>query len=224
MDKGADLLQRHKTGWKGIANRYTCRKFYTSFYFLFSLILSVLLVVVFMFAKKDTDHVYVQIDNLASVVLSAFPSLLGFSLAGYALIIGTVNIGVLGKMSKPSKEMDGMSYFQLVSSVFALSVVVQCITMLLAFIIHVIIGQEWKMLIDMSSYWVNFFIYAILLFLIIESLVLLANTVVNIFTYSQTMHFCVRQELEMPENDNGIWDEIKACIYKVVNKIMSSHE
>lgn len=224
MDNAQDLLSRHKGGLKGIFNKYTLSKFYGSIYFVFSLVLSILLVAAFLYAKKDPSHVYDQIGNLASVVLSAFPSLLGFSLAGYALIVGSANIGILGRMSEPNKKANGMSYFQVVSTVFALSVVIQCFTMLFAFVIHVIIGQNWNMLIDVSSYWVNIPVYAILLFLIVESVVLLANTVINIFTYSQTLHFCVRKDLEMSEEEVGIWNEIKGYIYEIIKKYVNYYE
>lgn len=219
MDNGQDLLSRHQAGLKGIFNKYTREKFYKSNYFWFSLILSLLLVIVLACVKRDEAHVYMLIGDLASVVLTAFPSLLGFSLAGYALIIGSINIGVLGRMSKPVKEMDRMSYFQFVSSVFALSVLVQCVTMLFAFVVHVIIKQKWVMVAGISSYWVNFLVYFLLLFLIIESLVILGNTVVNIYSFAQSLHFCVRMDIEMPDEEPGIWDEIKTCVYNIVNKL-----
>ena len=219
MDNGQDLLNRHQAGLKGIFNQYTRKKFYRSKYFLFSFFLSLLLVIVLAFVKRDEAHVYMLVGDLTSVVLTAFPSLLGFSLAGYALIIGAINIGVLNRMSQPDDRMDRMSYFQFVSSVFALSVLVQCITMLFAFIVHAVIKQEWEMVAGISTYWINLPIYFILLFLIIESLVILGNTVVNIFSFAQSLHFCVRKEIEIPDEEPGIWDEIKTCIYNIVNKL-----
>lgn len=219
MDNGQVLLSRHQVGLKGIFNKYTRKKFYKSRFFLFSFSLSLLLVIVLACVKKDEPHVYTLIDDLSTVVLTAFPSLLGFSLAGYALIIGAINIGVLSRMSQPDDRMDRMSYFQFVSSVFALSVLVQCVTMLFAFIVHVVIKQEWEMVADISTCWVNLPIYFILLFLIIESLVILGNTVVNIYSFAQSLHFSVRKEIEMPDEEPGIWEEIKTCIYNIVNKL-----
>lgn len=221
-----DLIKRHKTSLRGIFNRYTCNKFVLSQYFWFSIGLALFLTMpYFLWGKgQRVETMPEMIEGLANTVLSAFPSLLGFSLAGYALIIGTINIGVMRMMSKPQNEMSGMSYFQFVSSVFALSVLVQCLTLLLAFVVHVVVEQKWEMILDISSGWINYPVYVFLMFLVIESLILLTNTVINIFTYGQTVHFCLRREEEMPEEDGSIWDELKDCIYRVVRKLLNEHE
>lgn len=221
-----DLLKRHKTSLKGIFNGYTCKKFVCSLYFWLSIGLALFLTVPYMIWGKgqNVEAMPEKIGSLANIVLSAFPSLLGFSLAGYALIIGTINIGVMRMMSKPQKPMSDMSYFQFVSSVFALSVLVQCLTLSLAFIVHVVVEQKWEMVVDISSRWVNYPAYVLLMLLVIESFVLLANMVINIFTYGQTVHFCLRKEEEMPTEDSGIWDELKDCIYSVIKKLLNKHE
>lgn len=221
-----DLIKRHKTSLRGIFNGYTCKKFVRSRYFWFSIGLALLLTVPYIVWGKgqSVETMPEKIGSLANIVLSAFPSLLGFSLAGYALIIGTINIGVMRMMSKPQEAMSDMSYFQFVSSVFALSVLVQCITLSLAFVVKVVLEQKWEMVVDISSGWVNYPAYVFLMLLVIESLALLANTVINIFTYGQTVHFCLRQEEEMPTEDSSIWVELKDCIYSVVRKLLNKHE
>lgn len=221
-----DLIKRHQTSLKGIFNGYTCKKFVASRYFWFSIGLALLLTVPYIVWGKgqSVETMPEKIGSLANIVLSAFPSLLGFSLAGYALIIGTINIGVMRMMSKPQKTMSNMSYFQFVSSVFALAVLVQCVTLLSAFIAHIIVEQKWEMIGNISCGWVNYPAYVSIMFLVIESLVLLANTVINIFTYGQTVHFCLRQEVEMPTEDSSIWDDLKDCVYSVVRKLLNKHE
>lgn len=224
MDNCDDLISRHQQGLKGILNRYTCKKFYKSKYFFFCIVLTCLLTIVPVITSKSSDSIYKLIEDVSSTVLSAFPSLLGFSLAGYALIIGTINIGVMRRMSEPQDNMEKLSFFQFVSSIFALSVLIQCITLLAAFIIHVVLKQEWEMLFCISCNWVNIPVYGILLFLVIESMVLLGNMVINIFTYGQSVHLCLRMEEEIPNDDSSIWDEIKDSIKKVVRQLLNSHD
>lgn len=221
-----DLINRHKTSLRGIFNRYTCKKFVKSRYFCLSVGLALLLTVPYILWGKGqvVESMPRAIGSLANTVLSTFPSLLGFSLAGYALIIGTINIRVMKMMSKPQKAMSDMSYFQFVSSVFALSVFVQCITLSLAFVVYIIVEQKWEMICDISCGWVNYPVYVFLMFLVIESFVLLANTVINIYTYGQTVHFCLRKEEEMPTEDSGIWDDLKDCVYSIVGKLSNKHE
>lgn len=224
MSNNDDLLKRHKEGFKGIFNRYTIRKFYKTKYFVFCLSLTCLLTIVPVLTSKGAESIYKLIEDVTTVVLSSFPSLLGFSLAGYALIIGTINIGVMRRMSEPQDSMNRLSFFQFVSSVFALSVLIQCATLLVAFIVHVVMKQEWSMFFSISSNWVNIPVYAILLFLVIESLVLLGNMIINIFTYGQTVHLCLRVEEELPNDDSSIWDELKDSIKSVVRKLLNSHD
>lgn len=221
-----DLIKRHKTSLRGIFNGYTCKKFVCSRYFWFNIGLVLFLTVPYIIWGKgqNVEAMPEKIGCLANTVLSAFPSLLGFSLAGYALIIGTINIGVMRMMSKPQKTMSDMSYFQFVSSVFALTVLMQCLTLSLAFVVHVVVEQKWVMLVEISSGWINYPAYVFLMFLVIESLVLLANTVINIFTYGQTVHFCLRQEEEMSTEDSGIWDELKDSVIRIVKKLLNKHE
>ena len=212
MANSDDLISRHQQGLKGILNKYTFKKFYTSNYFFFCIALTCILTVVPVLSSNSPETIYKLIEDISSTVLSAFPSLLGFSLAGYALIIGTINIGVMRRMSEPQESMGSLSFFQFVSSVFAFSVLIQCVTLLAAFVIHVVLKQEWEMLLCISCNWVNIPVYGILLFLVIESMVLLGNMVINIFTYGQSVHLCLRVEEEIPNDDSSIWDEVKDCI------------
>ncbi len=224
MANSDDLISRHQQGLKGILNKYTCQKFYKSKYSVFCIVLTCLLTIVPVISSKCPETIYKLIDDISSTVLSSFPSLLGFSLAGYALIIGTINIGVMRRMSEPQENMGELSFFQFVSSVFALSVLIQCVTMLVAFIIHVVLKQEWAMLFNISCNWVNIPVYGILLFLVIESMVLLANMVINIFTYGQSVHLCLRVEEEIPGDESSIWDEVKDCIKRIVRKLLNCHD
>ena len=224
MVNSDDLISRHQQGLKGILNKYTSKKFYTSKYIVFCIVLTCILKIVPIISSDSSETIYKLIEDISSTVLSAFPSLLGFSLAGYALIIGTINIGVMRRMSEPRESMGNLSFFQFVSSVFALSVLIQCVTLLVAFIIHVVLKQEWEMLFGLSSNWVNIPVYGILLFLVLESLVLLGNMVVNIFSYGQSVHLCLRVEEELPRDDSSIWDEVKDCIKGVVRKLLNSHD
>lgn len=223
-----DLKSRHKVSFGGIfRNGYTIKKILNSFVFWGSLVLTILLGQGVFLCNKRANCIYGYIDDLASTVLTAFPSLLGFSLAGYALIIGASDTNIIGRMSEPLENNNQkLSYFQVLSCIFASSVIIQCITLILAFCVHLIVKQRWVINNEVFCYWTNIFVYEILLFAILFSLLLLCSTVVNLFTYGQTVHFCVRLDKEeMAKNgEDGFWKELKEAIVRLVFKYMKNDE
>jgi hypothetical protein len=103
--------------------------------------------------------------------------------------------------------------------VFASSVLIQCFTLILAFCVHLIVKQKLTVDNECVCLILNFLIYITLLFLGLFSMLLLCSTVVNLFTYGQTVHFCVRQDIEMTKNEeDGLWKDIKEAVIGVLKK------
>ena len=47
----------------------------------------------------------------------------------------------------------------------------------------------------------------------------------NLFTYGQTVHFCVRQDIEMTKNEeDGLWKDIKEAVIGVLKKHLNKYE
>lgn len=222
-----DLLKRHKVSIGGIfRNGYTIEKILNSFVFKFCIVLSVLFGAGLLYSNREADRIYVLIDDLSSTVLSAFPSLLGFSLAGYALIIGASDLKLIERMSEPLKSnKERLSYFQTTSCVFASSVLIQCVTLILAFCVHFVVKLKLPFNNETICCWFNFVVFVVLLFAVLFSMLLLCSTVVNLFTYGQSIHLCVRLDKELANNEEeNLWKEIKDSIYKVIKKCLSKYE
>ena len=227
MDDDNDLRTRHKVGIDGVfRNGYTIDKIRKSFVFKFGLILTCLFGGCLLFFNREANRIFEYIDDLASTVLSTFPSLLGFSLAGYALIIGASDLKLIGRMSEPLKSnKEKLSYFQTTSCVFASSVLIQCFTLILAFCVHLIVKQKLTVDNECVCLILNFFIYITLLFFGLFSMLLLCSTVLNLFTYGQTVHFCVRQDIEMTKNEeDGLWKDIKEAVIGVLKNHLNKYE
>ena len=227
MDDDNDLRTRHKVSIDGIfRNGYTIDKIRKSFVCKFCLILTGLFALWVFFFNREANRLFEFIDDLASTILSTFPSLLGFSLAGYALIIGASDLKLIGRMSEPLKSnKEKLSYFQTTSCVFASSVLIQCFTLILAFCVHLIVKQKLTVDNECVCLILNFFIYITLLFFGLFSMLLLCSTVVNLFTYGQTVHFCVRQDIEMTKNEeDGLWKYIKEAVIGELKKHLNKYE
>lgn len=226
MADNEDIKTRHKVSIKGIfLNGYTINKILGSFVFWFSLVLTILLGLGMLYSKNEANDIYGYIDDLASTVLTAFPSLLGFSLAGYALIIGASDLKLIGRMSNPLQNNNQkLSYFQILSCIFASSVLIQCVTLIMAFCVHIVVKQEWAYDSETLCYGINFIVFVVLLFAVLLSMLLLCSTVVNLFTYGQTVHFCVRLDKEKMDNnkEEGLWNELKDAFIGVIKKYLNN--
>jgi hypothetical protein len=148
------------------------------------------------FQQNNTFEILKEIIELT---LNLLPNILGFCIGGYALIIGIGNIEALRKMSSPLKKRDNLSFFQILSSVFAGSLVLQCITLLLSFIINIILKLEIPAISNQIATIINSVVIVSVLFLSVLSITLLYYTVINLFNYGQSMHFLIR--LEKVEQD-----------------------
>lgn len=192
METNQELKDRHQYSIKGIFPKYIIRKFLYSCSMLVSIVITfVLLFLILYFRIEDT---FVLLEDIIEITLNLLPNLLGFCIGGYALIIGIGNIEALKKMSSPMKNREYLSFFQILSSIFAGSLVLQCITLLLSFIIKILIKLKLPAYSNQIAIIVNSLTIIIVLFFSVLSVVLLYYTVINLFNYGQSMHFLIRLE------------------------------
>lgn len=189
-----ELRNAHTIGIKGIFIKYTWSKILksTGTAICASAVLFFLLFVICSY--RTNEYYYNLLNEITNLLLSLLPNLLGFCIGGYALIIGACNLDIIKKMSMPYSKKHEYSFFQMVSAVFASTLVCQCITLIIVYLVHIII----KMDIPPFSYLIgkitNISVISLILFLSGISLSLLYYTIVNIFSFGQTVHFCVKKE------------------------------
>ena len=177
------LKETHKPGLKGLYRVYDRSKFVKSL-----CIPSFISVVIFPCIIITQQNTYEVIEAIAKVILSIMPSLLGFVLGGYAIIIGFGNEKFMKSTAKISVE-NPISFYQKFSSVFAFSILCFATALVLAFVIILfsfIIISEIVPVIIISS--INYFTLFILMFTSIYSIFQIPVMILNIFTFSQTNH------------------------------------
>jgi hypothetical protein len=133
------------------------------------------------------------IKTITDLYISIIPSLLGFNLGAYALLIGLASTDLINKMSKSYETK--FTSFQRASSVFGFCVLLQAFALIISFIFKLeilvvesataqlpIIGECWTLIFNSLGLFVlNLFgIYSILI---------LISVIGSIFAISQAAHF-----------------------------------
>jgi hypothetical protein len=189
-----ELRNAHTMGIKGIFSKYIWSKILNSTGTAICAS-AVLVFLIFVICPCRTNEYYFNLlDEITNLLLSLLPNLLGFCIGGYALIIGACNLDIIKKMSMPYSEKHEYSFYQIVSAVFASTLVCQCITLIIVYIVHIIIKMDIPPISNFIGKITNISVISLILFLSGISLSLLYYTIVNIFSFGQTIHFCVRKE------------------------------
>lgn len=187
------MLSEHPTSKKGVFNKHATRKMLHAGGTWGSLLISIVFIIL-AYCKGSEDIYYSLLTKFTDVALSLFPNLLGFCIGGYALIIGAGNISILKKMSKPLSTSNSMSYFQVLSSIFAMSLIIQCFTLFLSYVVHVILEMKLYAMTNAIGEIANICLIFIISLCSSLSIFLLYYTVVNIFNFGQVTHFSIRHD------------------------------
>lgn len=160
------------------------------------LVLLVASFVVYLFKGNVSEIELIKL--VGSLVTSGFPSIIGFILTGYALIIGFSGSDFLLKMAK-SKAGDKHSLFERVNSTFAFVIGALVITYLVAGVVTFVIGlqMEWPFSEGVEVY--NAFVLFLLLFLFYYSVCALLDIVLNVFNLGQLAHAVAKGKLKAME-------------------------
>lgn len=170
-------------GWKGLLSLNN-RLFYFSMF----------IVAIAFILIKFSEGVIVPYDVIVNTVdlsISILPTLLGFNLGAYALIIGFLTSkNLIIALTKKGKD-SGASRLEIISSVFAMNVITQAFSLLVAFMIKMSIDMNMSEIMTRYGYDhryaenINLGILPIILFLTLYSVVLVIQNSINIFDFSQ---------------------------------------
>ena len=160
------------------------------------IILLVASFVVYLFKGNVSEIELIKL--VGSLVINGFPSIIGFILTGYALIIGFSGSDFLLKMAK-SKADEKNSLFERVNSTFAFVVGALVITYLVAGVVTFVMGLqiEWPFSEGVEAY--NAFVLFLLLFLFYYSVCTLLDIVFNVFNLGQLAHAVAKGKLKAME-------------------------
>lgn len=191
------------TGWNGVFSVYPLRKLWKGAIIPF-LFLVISIAVYFMGEK----HTPIDLMNkVADIITSGFPSIIGFVLTGYALIIGFSDTELVGKMARIEVDKEGHSYFEVVSSIFAVVLGVVVLTYITACLVSYVLELQisWPFD-DNCADCFNTLCFFIFLFLFYYSIFALLDIIVNIFNIGQYANAVAQNKIkdEVAKNDNYI--------------------
>lgn len=151
-------------------------------------IMTLIIVVTFAWLGRMEKEI---ISSVVDLVLSIIPSLLGFVLSGYALLIGFGNIEIIAK--KKANEDNNPTLYQKVSTVFAVSLIMQIMLLVYAFGLKIILKINLPCLSDnfLICNLINYTLFALLTFASFYVTMMIKDLVINIFNFSQIQHFTI---------------------------------
>jgi len=148
-----------------------------------SVVLTIILSLVF-FCFKNSTEILEILDKIVVKILAILPSILGFTLTGYALLLSFGSSEFMEKITE--QEDEGYSFYQHFSSIFGWSIIIQATTLFIAFVISIIsdynLDCQYGKIINCST-------FIIILFFSLYSLLLVSRLVLNVFTFGQVIQF-----------------------------------
>ena len=163
------------------------------------------------------------LGHLCSFVNGGYPSIVGFVLSGYALLIGFSNSELIQKLSKRKNE-NKPALFQKINATFAMMLLMLVVTLLFSFVVSIVMEANVSGFLFLSGYEniINTATLYIFLFIIFYSLFSLLDVVMNIFNFGQFAFVIndlknkeVQQNKDSVEGQSDypclIWILIKLC-------------
>lgn len=159
-----------------------------------SIIASILFTLLVFIFKVDF---YILILEIKDILIIFLPSILGFTIAGYSLVVGFIHNDMLSEISEPA-ENSKFSLYQKMSSAFALNIIFQAIALIIAYLIHFVEFIEKHKTLKFSLpvdgiKSINFIGLIFISYWFIISVLLVIQIIINIFNFSQLHHYFVNK-------------------------------
>ena len=182
----------HQGDWKTFFKIYESDKpFWETWFFFAPLILSAIFVITGLFFS--VDFYYLLTKEILPNIFSTIPSLLGFSLGGFILVVGFGSLEILRNITISLQKQKGFSFYQKMISVLGVSVLIQILTLSLNFTIQIINSLGLT-----SDYYastiINSIVTFVLVFLVFYSFSQLLVVVRHVFMFGQTIQANIRIE------------------------------
>lgn len=194
-----EIKKRHDGGYLTLFKIYQSdEKFHKDPFFKLSVIISLILTGIACFSNNS---IYDIILRLLDASIGILPSLLGFNLGAYILIVGFGATDILSVITKPLKGQKNFSLYQKLNGIMGVSVLIQIATLSFIFILKIwdkiqegfSFTFEWVHLNQLIAI-VNTFIFFIVFSFVIYCFLILLNVVKQVFLFAQTIHFIIYTE------------------------------
>jgi hypothetical protein len=193
-------------GWKRIWKLYGLKELFSwkNKLFYFSVFIVASTVICILVLNHKDDLIYNLIQKIVDTGLSILPTLLGFNLGAYALIIGFLTNESLKKAVTKGQEDQSKNALERISSVFAINIITQAFTLLSSFLIKesIIIIEKLDLSLRLKTIFyshdyviiINYLFFIIIMFLTLYSIVLVIQNAINIFDFSQLFTYFSTKE------------------------------
>lgn len=188
------IRQQHTMGLKGLVLIYPKDKFLKG-----AFLPAVVTLCICLLVRSNGVGMQAFLQEIVESTISILPNLLGFLLGGYTILIGFGNTNLL-KANTRLVQNRSISLFQMLSSIFALTIYLQAIALTIAVVAHFTLKVPLKPHLGLTSYLyeiapiVNGTIVPFLLFLLLYSVLSLKDTVINVFGFAQQYHLVLTEE------------------------------
>ena len=195
-------------GLPGILKTSGPRKVLTTAVFIISFSLSIVFIGTVYATQVEPYSLIIDVKNN---IITFLPSILGFTIGGYALVVGFVQSNMMNKISEPLLDED-YSLYQRMTSTFALNLIIQGFGLIVAYFYHYVIyidsNAKQQLIADLNILkFINYVGLWFLAFNFLISLFLVVQIIINIFNFSQLHHYTVNIEKvdqqEEKNNSNG---------------------
>ncbi len=131
------------------------------------------------------------VTSIVDATISVMPSLLGFLLGGYTILISFANSDLLKLMTRKTNNRN-ISVFQMLSCIFALTILLQSATLLLALVARFsmlnAIEPRDLLWLSYTMTGLNYMFGFILLSLLLYTIFAFRDIITNIFNMTQLFH------------------------------------
>lgn len=206
-------MDENKTGWHGVFTIYPIRKLGKGC--ILPGIMMIFSVAAYCFSEADALSLMQKVSDF---ITSGFPSIIGFVLTGYALLIGFSGTELFDGMARSSVDNKDHSYFQLVNSIFAVVLGIVVLTYIVGCVVGLVISMEIEWPFAKGYAYFNNIAFCAFLFLFYYSIFALVDIIVNIFNIGQYANaFAKNKNVTEEENKK------KPFIIRVLRYIFGSY-
>jgi hypothetical protein len=188
MDPIKAFQNQHQVGLKGLITVYPTDKLKAGAKW--PLLVTIVVGMAVLLLGKDSNEK--NLEDISGMAVSVLPNLLGFLLGGYTILIGFGNVDLLKSATKVYPE-SGISLFQTLSSIFAVTILVQSLTLILGLVAH--FGLQLQVSKEGLFSWLYPLVpildgigFLALFFTVFYSVFALRDMVLNIFGFAQMYH------------------------------------
>lgn len=173
---------KHIVGWEAVFQIYPLNNFIKSIWKPCCLLICSY--VLFVLSDKSA---FEMIGYVSDKIISIYPSVVGFVLTGYALMIGLSDTQLVKAMCQNHKGSSKPSMFQVVNATFVVILLSLLSTLLAGFVSNWLIALNISLcyMTEVLKKFVNHTALLLLLFLVYYSLFALFDVIINIFNFGQ---------------------------------------